>query len=306
MANIKSDISEATKVSNSENKTKDGPLLIINDYVFKRIFSIKNILASFLTAYLCFEIKESEIEIENPLNGPLKKNDKINLPDLKVTIKINSDVLGKFDIEMQTTCHEFIWEKFQYALCKEYVDQLSRGRDYSELNRAFVLVIYSVNAIKDEACYHRLKLYDSENNFEYPRSNEIHILEIPKRDQLLLNKSQEDKEKFKLLFKWLQFFASKTEEEYMQAAQGNAAMEAAYDRIKVMSMDKDERAIADAVEIAIGNEIAQFKSGVKKGHEEKDIAYVTNMLKKNMSTDEIIELSGLTEKRINEIKATLQ
>ena len=71
-------------------------------------------------------------------------------------------------------------------------------------------------------------------------------------------------------------------------------------------MDKDERAIADAVEMAIGNEIAQFKSGVKKGHEEKDIAYVTNMLKKNMSTDEIIELSGLTEKRINEIKATLQ
>ena len=54
MANIKSDISEATKVYNSENKTKDGPLLIINDYVFKRIFSVKNILASFFNSISLF------------------------------------------------------------------------------------------------------------------------------------------------------------------------------------------------------------------------------------------------------------
>ena len=92
----------------------------------------------------------------------------------------------------------------------------------------------------------------------------------------------------------------------MQAAQGNAAMEAAYDRIKVMSMDKDERAIADAVEMAIGNEIAQFKSGIKKGHEEKDIAYVTNMLKDNLPINTIVKYSGLTEQRINEIKASLK
>ena len=95
----------------------------------------------------------------------------------------------------------------------------------------------------------------------------------------------------------------------MQAAQGNAAMEAAYDRIKVMSMDKDERAIADAVEIAIGNEIAQFKSGLKQGREEmaneKDTAYVTNMLKDNLPINTIAKYSGLTEQRINEIKSKL-
>ena len=92
----------------------------------------------------------------------------------------------------------------------------------------------------------------------------------------------------------------------MQAAQGNAAMEAAYDRIKVMSMDKDERAIADAVEMAIGNEIAQFKSGVKKGHEEKDIQYVSGMIREGYNPDSIARVSGLSIERINEIKASMK
>ena len=87
-------MTDSTTLNNPNDSNEDSSnitlLSIRNDYVFKRVFSNKPILASFLTAYLGFDISENDIELDNPINGPLSIDSKCNLPDLKLSIKINS------------------------------------------------------------------------------------------------------------------------------------------------------------------------------------------------------------------------
>ncbi|MBQ7585348.1 MAG: hypothetical protein IJU40_03765, partial [Desulfovibrionaceae bacterium] len=94
MAKSKSTSSEkqnvATKSTNDQNKI----LLITNDYVFKRIFSLKETLVPFLSDYFDYKFKDEEVEIENPILGPIVVEDKVSIPDLKITIKIDSEVFG--------------------------------------------------------------------------------------------------------------------------------------------------------------------------------------------------------------------
>ena len=304
----------------SSKKIK-GPLLITNDYVFKKVFSFKEILASFLSAYFCFQILENEIEVENPILGPIKINDKISIPDLKLTITINSNVFGRFNVEMQTTSNAYLHKRFQFTTCKLYVEQMSSGQNYSILNKSCGIVIYSVNHFDDNICLHKFALYDKENELEYEDSIEIHSLEILKRDQLLQNKSPEDVERLKPLYKWLKFFDSKTEEDYMEAAQGNAGMENAWNKIQIMSRSDEEREIAEAVDLRKADEIAHFKTGYKKGYQKGEIKgqikgeingekkkereIVTKMLLKNMPIDDIVDFCNITKEKIKEIQQSL-
>ena len=85
-----------TSDNNSEDLSKKEILSIRNDYVFKRIFSNRAILASFLSAYLGIKISEDEVLIENPLIGPIEYKGKPSLPDRlfwrKVLIRCNRGV----------------------------------------------------------------------------------------------------------------------------------------------------------------------------------------------------------------------
>ena len=112
-------MTDSTILNNQNDGKNDSSnkilLSIKNDYVFKSVFSNKIILAFFLTAYLGFKICKDYIEIDNPINGPLCGNDKVNIPDLKLFIKVNSKIYSRFDIETQTTSYEYLWKRFLHS-----------------------------------------------------------------------------------------------------------------------------------------------------------------------------------------------
>lgn len=252
----------------NEKKTSEKDLLsIVNNYVFIRIFSMKNILANFLSDYFGFTIKPDEIEIENPILGPFKNFDKVSIPDLKLKIILNAKEYWHVDIEMQTSVHRNLWKRFQFYQSRMCGDQLISGEEYHLLEKVFVLVIFSVNFIKDAKCHHKFTLYDRENEIGYNYSNEIHFLEIEKREELLELKTSRNAKKVKLLFKWLKFFASKTREEFMEAAQGNAAMELAWQTLEKISQDSEERRSAEAVDRELGEYAARYNAGYLDGLE---------------------------------------
>ncbi|MBQ7585533.1 MAG: Rpn family recombination-promoting nuclease/putative transposase, partial [Desulfovibrionaceae bacterium] len=206
------------------------------------------------------------------------------------------------DIEMQTTSNLHLYKRFQYTTCKLYVEQIASGEDYSLLKKSFTIVIYSVNHIKDKSCHHKFVLYDKSSDLEYEDSIEIHTLEIKKRKYLLKNKSPEEVKKLKPLFQWLEFLASKTEEDYMEAANGNPVMENALNQIRIMSRSKEERAIAEAVDLAKGDLKAMYRSGEDNGIRKENRRIVKNMLRKNFDISLIKDVTGLSDEEIKKIR----
>ena len=177
-------------ILNNQNKNDSSKnlLSIRNDYVFKRVFSNKLILAFFLTAYLGFRIYEDDIEIDNPINGPLHGNGKVNIPDLKLFIKVNSKIYGRFDIEMQTTSYEYLWKRFLHSTSNMYAEQVLKGEGYKNINNTFTILIYSSNFIEDDACCHIFLLNDPVYGVNYKYSFQIHTIELQKRSTIFENK----------------------------------------------------------------------------------------------------------------------
>ena len=94
---------------------------------------------------------------------------------------------------MQTTNHEFLWKKFLYYNCKQYVDQISSGEKYHLLNRNVRLIIFSCDFLSDNRCTHNFVLMDEETYCKYKDSIEIHTIEIKKNNFLVGNNEDEIK-----------------------------------------------------------------------------------------------------------------
>ena len=112
--------------------------------------------------------------------------------------------------------------------------------------------------IKEDSVYHhRFRLYDAENKLAYPDSMEINLLEIPKR-----------KDDGTALSRWLDFFAARSEEDFMSLAHMNPALEEAWGVIKYLSGDEQERALPESREKARRDLVAMYDTGREEGREE--------------------------------------
>ena len=137
-----------------------------------------------------------------------------------------------------------------------YVDQIRSGDDYAQLTRAISIIIADFSFFTEDNAYHHcFRLFDAQNGVAYPGSIEINILEIPKRCG--------DSSK---VSHWLEFFAARTEEQFMQLVQNDSIMEQAWGIIKHMSADERERAEAEAVEKARRDMVARLRSAELLGH----------------------------------------
>ncbi|MBQ9536535.1 MAG: Rpn family recombination-promoting nuclease/putative transposase [Desulfovibrionaceae bacterium] len=289
----------------------EKPLLAMtNDYVFKKVMVNVTILASFLSAYFGIDIKPEDVNILNPNIGPIKPGDKIGILDIKLKLTINSQEFGQFDIEMHLAYHKNLWKRFQYYVAKVYVEEIKSSEDYFKLIPAYGIIILEDNIIPDKQCHHRFRLYDEKNQCSYHDSIEIHFLELSKKNSLCDSKYIKNSKQLKELQQWLNFFASKSEAEYMEAVQGNTQLENALGIIRQISMDDNEREIAESVAKARGEELAQYhagyddgkQEGIDLGKEEGKQELVKIMLQKNVPIETIISFTDLSREYILSVK----
>ena len=265
------------------------PLLSpINDYVFKRVFGEHlPVLADLLQAVLAMPVTEKDICVVSPIFAADKKDDKLSALD----VKVDTREYGVIDVEIQLEYYDELWKRFQYYTARMYVDQIHSGQDYSQLTRAISIVIADFSFFTyDDAYHHRFRLFDEQNGVAYPGSIEINILEIPKRrgNNTKINR-------------WLEFFAARTEDQFMQLAQNNVAMDQAWGVIKCMSADEKERAEAEAVEKARRDMVARLRSaelkgrleGKKAGLEEGQQLIIGSMLAQDLTFEQISKLTRL-------------
>ena len=265
-----------------------APLSPINDYVFKRVFGEHlYVLADFLQAVLDLPVTEHDIRVVNPNFTASKTGDKLSALDVKVETK----KYGVIDVEVQVEKYADLFKRFQYYTARMYADQLHSSEDYSLLTRAVSIVIADFTFFSfDNAFHHRFRLYDAVNSVEYQDSIEINILEIPKRQGNSTKISH-----------WLEFFAARTEEQFMQVSVNEPAMEQAWGVIKQLSADEQERIEAEATEKARRDFISRIRAAKREGRKEERIEIAIEMLQDNAPIEKISKYTSLLYEEIYEI-----
>ena len=231
----------------------------VNDHVFKRVFGDNlPVLADFLHAALGLPVTEEDLTVIDPNFLADKSEDKLGVLDVKVATK----QYGLIDVEIQLQWFGYLWKRFQYYTARMYAQQLYSGEHYDKLNRAISIILANVTFLQESPAYHhRFSLYDAEHGIAYPDSMEIHLFEIPKRQQDGTPISD-----------WLNFFAARTEEAFMQLAQTNSAIDKAWGVIRRLSGDERERELAERREKALRDQAAAYAEmydrGMAKGKED--------------------------------------
>ena len=295
---------------------KEKLLPLTSDYVFKRIFGQEeNIeaLKDFLESILDEEI--ITIEIKNPEIPKNFYDSKYGVLDLKVTLNDRIVV----DVEMQVKNEHNLEKRDTYYLSSNYVNELKEGEPYSNCKKSIIINILNFSYYKRNE-YHSV----SRMIFEEPKEEEkvemgyekedrymtedleVHIIELPKF------KKKNPKMHTKLE-EWLWLFIG-SDEKVDEASKKNKEIEKIKKKLASMSLSPEERnnyeyrlrAIrdeADAIEFATRKGLEQ---GQAQGIAQKTEEFVKKLLEKNTKIEDIIELTGVTEEKIEEIKKKLQ
>ena len=252
----------------------------VNDHVFKRVFGKHlRVLAGFLSAVLEMPIDAADIRVLDPNFRAERDDDKLGVLDVKVETRN-----GLIDVEVQVQPHLHLKKRLLYYTSRMFVEQIDKGQNYDKLTRAVSIMIVDFEFVQtDSAFHHRFRLYDRKNDVEYSDALEINVLEIPK-----VQKGETSP-----VSAWLRFFAAKTEDEFMQLAKTSPAMEEAWGVIKELSADERERLLAEYREKTRRDNAAYYETGYVEGCMEERRSMVTNMLRQDLSPEQISSFTGI-------------
>ena len=279
------------------------------DYVFKRIFGYignEEITKGLISSIIGKEI--SNIELDN--NTILEKDlldDKVGILDIRAKIedKINCN------IEMQIVDRKNIEKRILYYWSKLYNMNIKTGKDYENLEKVIVILLtdYEIDSLKE------IKKYETKWNIreeEYQKViltevMEFYIIELPKYEKY------KDKTENEKLNKWIKFIKEPGGIEMGDDKEIKKAKEV----LEEISQDKRERYLAELREKYILDQKAIEDAGYDKGlregmtqgiaqgkkeEKEKILEIAKNLLKINMTIEQIEKATGLTKEEIERLK----
>jgi predicted transposase/invertase (TIGR01784 family) len=263
----------------SENETIIIPKILLPkvDVIFKTLFgSEKNseYLISLLEAVLRKKIEK--VELLNPAIRQMTKEDKLSILDVKTRLADGEVV----DIEMQIKYLPEMRNRITYYSAGMIKEQIGSGDDYSELKPAISIIIVAESLIlESKKCHNVFSMLEREEHIPFNDLQEIHILDL----------SRISRETNEPLSDWLKFINSEDEEDFMKVARKNKVIKAAYDDLKVISADKQQRIIYEArLKQQMDNRSAingAMREGVQRG-EQKRTLEIFAFLKSGHSLEE--------------------
>lgn len=269
-----------------------------NDIIFKKIFGSKGneeILKDFLESILDIKIEFLTVEVGTELLPEFLDK---KLSRLDVRAKLNN---GTFvNIEVQTNMYGYSDKRNLAYWSKAYLEQFKSGDDYSKANKTICIWILD-GKVYDFPKYHsKWKVTEIENKEEiYLDDFEIHVIELKKfREEDIM---EPKKKEF-----WL-WFIDHTKKEMVEMSYSLEEIRKAKAEYEKMIEDNPE-----IQHLLIREEFARWdeqhrralaeKEGMEKGKKEAQKETAKKMLAKGMDIETIIELTGLTEKEILDLK----
>ena len=281
-----------------------------SDLIFKKIFGdTKNtdILVGFLQTVLDLPDSDyKQIEIADPHLQPDMPDDKLGILDIKVYTSSGNIV----DVEIQLLDMPEMRERIVFYTAKMVTEQIKKGEAYDTIKRAISIVITDFVLIRENQSYHNCyRLCDMQTGSEFTNVLEVNVLELPK-----LPEQQDNSE----LWEWLQFLNSESEEELTMLARKNKEINKAVGILRELSADEKTRRVVELEEKARRDERARLNGaktegleegieiGRAEGREEGRVAekmlIAKNLIKNGMSTDTIVEVTGLSAEEIEKLR----
>ena len=275
---------------------KEPQLKVTNDYLFKRIFAKKgneSILKDLLNAILQIEIKSIEVMADSNLEKEIESN-KLGILDIKA--KIDNDTI--IDIEIQVINQYNMIERTLFYWSGLYYNVLQKGEDYKQIKRVVAINILDYDEF-EEGPYHEIaKLRREYKHKMLTDKIEIHFIQIPK-----FKRQRKDLET--KLDMWMYFIGQIGDKEVKYAMSKNKEIKKAQEEYEYLTGEESERRIAFLREKAIRDESSIYDAGYYKGIEQGKREIVKSMLQKNMELEEIMEITKLSKKEIQEIAKEL-
>ncbi len=310
-----------------ENKEKKV-LKPTNDFVFKKIFGSvgsERITTSLLEAILKINITAIDLD-KNPITEKDVLNDKMGIMDIRVEINNKIDA----DIEMQIIDQGNIEIRLMRYVSKIFIRGLKAGENYLDAKESIAILIANFEIEKHKNVKKILTEYEMREknygNIVLTDKIKVYILELPKIERI--------KSKDESLNLWIKFMkdlevkkmVDKEDKELEETIQ---AIQEAEKKYEELCQDEHARYIAELREKYIEDSISikqlgyengrkdgkkegkkqGLAEGMKKGKEEgvqegrkQELERIAkNMKNKNYSIEEIIQITQLTKKEIENL-----
>jgi len=224
-----------------------------NDFVFKALFGDKrnvNTLIAFLDVVLKKKIKK--IDFCDPINKQRSEADKLSILDVKVELDDGEIV----NVEMQSRYFKDMRKRITHYSCELITDQLGSGDDYGMIKPVISVAVVKKSLIKESRkCHNVFSMLEEEEKFEFNGLQKIHILDL----------SRIKTEKNETLADWLTFIDSEKEEDFMKVAKKNEAINLAFEELKALSNNKEQRMLYQARLRMLRDGRAELKDEFEKG-----------------------------------------
>lgn len=233
----KIDYQELEKMTGKKIEPDDFIPPVITDTVFKFLFGTeenKEFLQDLLVAILGMKREDlEELTYQNTELLPNILNEKKNYLDIRIKLKTGEEI----DIEIQRFHSANLLDRFLYYWAKMFTKQLKVGQKYKELKKCICINILEFKRSEFEDCHLTYHIYDDKYKSVFSDLFEIHLLELPKTDEL--------KEINKELYQWLRFIQSDSRKEMEGMSKTSPMLEKAIARLETFHQDED--AYLDAV-----------------------------------------------------------
>ena len=271
------------------------------DYAFKEIMMNELARIGFLSAIL--KLNPTDIKETAILNTNLRKlhkDEKQGILDVRVLMNNNTEI----DIEIQLS-PLLVWaDRSLFYISKMYTEQIEAGQHYDVFKKCVSISILDFILFPEDkefySCFH---LREDTRHTIYTDKLEFHVLELPKLPEELLEGSSE-------ILLWAKFISAERKEEFAMLAEKNPYIESAYERLQVISQDKQKRLEYEAREKAIRDynqgileaEQRGRQTGFQEGEKKRNIQIAESMLKKGFDKNTIMEITGLTRNEVEGLK----
>ena len=283
-----------------------------NDYVFKKIFGSidsEDITREFIKSATGLEFEDINLD-----TTPILEKDLIDKKIGILDVKVVADKINNIDIEMQVVKSEHIAERILFYWSKMYNKTIRKGYGYGyEKGQKVICILVAdfklSNLTEVNKFYTRWKIME-ENYTKLNFTDKLYIV-IIELEKIKNIKETENKE----LLNWFKFI--KNPEEMEGEEMKNKYIKKAKEKLDEINQSEEERRLAEIRERTIRDEMAirdsgyidgkndgieiGIKEGEKKGILERNKEIIKQMLKYNMSIENIIKITNLSKSEIESL-----
>ena len=315
------DYQELEKVLGKKIEPDDFIPPVITDTVFKFLFGTeenKEFLKDLLIAILGMKREDlEELTYQNTELLPNVLSEKKNYLDIRIKLKTGEEI----DIEIQRFHSADILDRFLYYWANMFTKQLKIGQKYKDLNKCICINILEFKLSEFDDCHLTYHIYDDKYKSIFSDLLEIHLLELPKTDEL--------QEMNKELYQWLKFIQSNSRREMKGMSKTSPMLKKAIARLETFNQDDDayldavkeyfyrldeanymeysekrglERGLAQGLERGLAQGLERgLAQGHREGAREAGVEIAKKLKSKNSPSSFIVDVTGLSEDEVERL-----